>query len=225
MLSSHLNSEQLHHAYAFIGDRVRILESLFSFIENDLSFRRESNPDFWMKEIDTFGIDDARELSELHLKKPFGDGKKIFVLAVGSLTLEAQNALLKLFEEPHAGNHFFLIIPEEGILIPTLRSRMMLISSQSEKTSSLKVGKEFLKSTLPDRLSIIKGIAEEKDKTAAKALICSLQTVLHSTKEADLARNAGILTDLLKAESYLSDRSPSVKMILEHIAHTLPLQD
>ena len=53
----------------------------------------------------------------------------LFVLidAVDDLTLNAANSLLKLLEEPHQSAYFFLIAHQKTALLPTLRSRAILV--------------------------------------------------------------------------------------------------
>ncbi len=221
-LKNFLNPNELHHAYAFVGDKEVVKESLLSFVEHDLSVSIHNNPDFWMKNIETVGIDDARELTDLHIKKSFSNSKKIFVLLTDGITIEAQNALLKLFEEPLPGNHFFLLLSEDKGILPTLRSRMTSISFLGDKTHTTKLGRTFCQMSLSERLEMVGKIAEDKDKNSAKLLVRSIIDELHEKQSNVLSNSADILSDLIKAEDYLSDRAPSIKMLLEHIAHTLP---
>ncbi len=214
-----IDPKSLHHAYFLVGNKDTVWFEVMSFVESDLGFSTHGNPDFYGGQFDTFTIDDARNLTEQHIRKPFVGDRKIFIVYANSMTVEAQNALLKLFEEPILGNHFFLIMPEEKGIIPTLRSRLSFVSFAEETQSENKLGKEFLKAVLSDRLKLVAEIAEDKDKERAKELVRLLTDVLHS---AALIENSPVLKDLMKAEDYLSDRSPSIKMILEHIAVSLP---
>ena len=62
-------------------------------------------------------------------------GKKIFIIETGFFTREAQNSLLKVFEEePTEGTHFFVFTPSAETLLPTLRSRMVILH-QKRKVS------------------------------------------------------------------------------------------
>ena len=73
---------------------------------------------------DRFGIDDARELSEQASQTPFASSVRVFVIATNDVAVEAQNALLKLLEEPPQHARFYLILPPGSFLLPTLRSRL-----------------------------------------------------------------------------------------------------
>jgi DNA polymerase III delta prime subunit len=220
----HINPEELHHAYALVGEPVELLKMVLNFVENDLSFSVRANPDFWMSEHATFTIDDARALANFHLRKPIAGSRKVFVIRADALTIEAQNALLKLFEEPGEGNHFFLILSEDKTILLTLRSRMQFFSFEDEKDHAESFGRTFIDSSLAERLKLVSAIADDKDKAEAKRLVHSLIDTLHEEyrDEKSILRMTPVLKDLVSADDYLSDRAPSIKMLLEHIAHVLP---
>jgi len=117
----------LHHAYLLLGDRESILQELLPFLQNELKVSMKGNPDFSHTVYDTFGIDDGRKLKEIASRKAVTE-RQITIIACHSITREAQNALLKLFEEPTKNTHFFLIIKTSGQLLPTLRSRFFEIA-------------------------------------------------------------------------------------------------
>ena len=114
--------KNLHHAYCFEGDVDYITDLLLNFLEKD--FKIKGNPDFWMGEYDRFGINDGRKINDFQLRKA---DKKIIVIKTNFITREAQNSLLKMFEEPTANTHFFIIVPSKEILLPTLQSKSLLI--------------------------------------------------------------------------------------------------
>ena len=95
----------LHHAYLLEGIAESILKELHEFLEEGLSFHIKGNPDFWHGAFDTFGIDDGRALKEMQSRRPVGE-RKIFIVQANFFTREAQNALLKVFEEPTPNTHF-----------------------------------------------------------------------------------------------------------------------
>ncbi len=219
------NKGDLHHAYVIEGEKEGILSSIQSFLLDDLAFSIQGNPDYTYIELPSFGVDDARSLSDRQLRTPAQGDKKIFVIVFGQMTREAQNALLKVFEEPTLGTHFFLITPSISTLLPTLKSRMRIIERREsgEASSVSKEAKTFFAGSLKDRLSIIKRIADEEfPKQHALVLIAELEQLLQPKllKGDTLYREAG--EAILKAHSYLEDTSPSVKMLLELVALSLP---
>lgn len=220
-----INPEKLHHAYFLEGDTEQVLPSLLSFFEKELEIIQNGNPDMKVESYETFGVDEGRELKEAQLSKSFGGGKKIFVISFETITVEAQNSLLKVFEEPTPDTHFFLISQSGSRLLPTLRSRIVFIQTESDSAPDLLKAKKFISASISERLKMIEPITEEKNKKEAKEFLSELATVLRNRKplEKFSLEDSAILQDVLRAHDYLSDRSPSVKMLLEHIAHILPV--
>src|SRR3989338_6545980 len=158
----------LHHANLLIGDHEEA-ESYFSLLCKRLSIKIANNPDLVIIRIDTFGIDEARELRVLSTRKALGD-KKMFLIVPTRLTIEAQNALLKTFEDPFPNTYFFLAVREEHLVVPTLRSRMQairvdtrshLVQSVQGETLYQEV-EEFLSLPIKERLSYAKSFAEDE---------------------------------------------------------------
>ncbi len=221
-LSLHIQPHNLHHAYLLVGDTEDVKKNLLSFINHELSFPVQANPDFWIEDHETITIEKARELIDFHLVRPFQEERKFFVLSARGITVEAQNALLKLFEEPIVGNHFFLILNDSRTLLPTLRSRIQIIILKEKDVSQL--GENFIKLSFIDRLKMVEGIIEEKNKGEAKSLVQSVVSAIRrrAKDEEGLKEIAPVLSDLIHIEDYFSDRAPSVKMLLEHLVFTVP---
>ena len=117
----------LHHAYCIIGDSEKIILDLQKILKKEFDFLISENPDFWYGKYDILDIEDSRKLKEIHQNKPTVHNKKVFVVSTNFITEKAQNAMLKLFEEPSGQTHFFLIMPSAQNIIPTLRSRMIIL--------------------------------------------------------------------------------------------------
>lgn len=214
------NTGGIHHAYIIEGQNEPIREKLLAFIEHDLEHPIQGNPDFWHEKFDTFTIDDARALREQQALKAIAYPRKIFVLEVYSMTAEAQNALLKIFEEPSAGTHFFIITNSADVFLPTLRSRVIVVEDDGKTDAQKALIQKFRSSLMAERMNMIAPIIEEKDKAAAGNFIDGL--IIELSKK-QTAESASLLKELLQMRSYLADRSPSLKLILEHIAVTLPI--
>jgi hypothetical protein len=218
--------KNLHHAYVIEGERERALKRLFEFLESDLDFNIKGNPDFQQDNFDTFGIDDGRVLKERQSKKAFTEnGKKIFVVSLNSITHEAQNSLLKVFEEPTKDTHFFLIVPSIEIFLPTVRSRVeTLFFSDIKKLTENEFGKKFLYSSIPERFKILESIIENKDKNIAIQFLNNLESNLYEILGNDLDKNkSDVFNQIITCKKYLGDRSPSIKMIMEHVALVTPV--
>ncbi|HJN62624.1 MAG TPA: hypothetical protein QGH03_00085 [Candidatus Paceibacterota bacterium] len=218
-----IDKDTLHHAYCLEGDVAFIKEELLKNLGKILSFKTEANPDFLHIEFDKFGIDDGRRISDFQIKKAVTGDRKIIVIGVKTITMEAQNSLLKTFEEPAPNTHFFLIIPSSEVLLPTLKSRLQIqkIIPKETKTS---LGNKFLKGSKKEKLNIVREIVEEKDKGQAIKLLDEIEVLFYKKINIKNLKPDEILfiETINKFRSYLNDRSPSLKMLLEHLALITP---
>ena len=162
---------------------------------------------------DNLSIADARLLIEQSSRQAFTDSRQTFVIVVSNINTEAQNALLKLFEEPPESAEFYLVIPHETLLIPTLRSRFVLAVSKSTNASS--VADEFLQMSYKDRLDLVALKVKDKDVKWVGELVASLGAQSHSlSSESKRA--------LALCERYVRNRGASKKILLESLALSLP---
>ncbi|TSD03062.1 MAG: DNA polymerase III subunit delta' [Parcubacteria group bacterium Athens0714_16] len=217
-------NKSLHHAYLIEGDSDVVVGQICKFIEVDLNFKIQGNPDFWNEKYGSFGIDEARKIKDIQTRKSFGD-KKIFILSCNSMTTEAQNSLLKLFEEPTAGTHFFIVADSSEIFLPTLKSRMLIIKNTNQdknETNDLELVEKFLNTKKAGRLKLLKGITEDKDKEKAISFLNNLEVILREKIDFSSKEQAETLEEIIKCRDYLNDRAPSVKLLLEHIALITP---
>jgi len=222
---------KLHHAYAILGDRLKIKDELFTFLEKELKFPIKSNPDFWQGDFNVFKIADSRTLHQAHLNKPVKYEQKIFVISANFLTKDAQNSLLKIFEEPNAGTVFFLILPGVSGLLTTLKSRMIIGLGENKKSDFILSAEEFLDAKVGKRLEISSKITKEiKDEKLTKSdaitFIKNLEQIIKADwklKKSKNGRGDNLLAveDIEKAISYAGDESPSMKVILDHLALVL----
>ena len=203
----------MHHAYYIEGPL-----SLFE------AYKERLKP-FLAESFERFGIDEARELVSRAQLKNFGEA--VFFIAVASITTEAQQALLKLFEEPQEGTTFVLLTPH-GAIIPTLRSRMMLYPKQGSTLLTARSNpdvKKFLTAPYKMRSEVITKMLKDDEgvKERVRVFLDELEKALYSNKLSRLNLDVRQgLEDIAKVRSYVADRSPSFKMLLEHLAVSLP---
>jgi len=218
----------LHHAYLFEGDHASISPLLFDFFEKRLQFPTKGNPDLWVETFEQFGVSDGRVLKDLQSRNALAHDMRIFVLSLRFITDEAQNSLLKVFEEPAEHTHFFLVVPSADALLPTVRSRLYVVSEMFGTASPNEVAhaQKFLHSVPVDRLRLIEPIIADKDKDKALSFFGALEVALE--QQVNDAKGS-VPSDLRKAlehvqkyRGYLQGRAPSVKTMLENIAFTLP---
>ena len=234
----------LHHAYLIEGDFETRKEEVFDFLKS-LGVEPKGNPNVFCRNFEYFSIDDSRLIKELQMETPAEGKHRFFVLGAGSFPTEAQNALLKVFEEPAPGVHFFLITPSSHILLDTLRSRLSLFKTPTQPPPYpvgagaplvLRLGrdeegvnaKEFLALNKSARLKfiekMIKKAGENKNelKEEANNLLNGLETFFFRAGPEKLKNLDFEIKEILKCRKYLSDRGASVKMLLEHLAVILP---
>ena len=182
----------------------------------------------WAEKFDRLGGDDAGALIERSQLKNFGEAT--FLIAVGSITTEAQQALLKLFEEPQMGTTFVLIVPH-GTIIPTLRSRMLPYPRQDDilplqDAARFNLATQFLKSSQKERSDYVVKLLKDDEgaREAVRALLNELERELHvRLRKSHIREMREGLEDIAKVRSYVGDRSPSLKMLMEHLALSIPI--
>lgn len=224
LVDTYTNTGSLHHAYAIVGQRDMVKNSLLLFFEQTLGIVLRGNPDIWNETYDTLGINEARTIRAHQTKSTASDAtKKIFILSATAITHEAQNALLKIFEEPTRDTHFFLIIPDMEMLLPTLRSRLTVITRDKTLVDT-SFAKDFLEGDISKRFAGIKDIIEDKNRMVAMELLDGLELLLHASLEPtdSVAEYAFVFSEIANCREYLRGRAPSLKLILEHIALITP---
>ena len=218
-----------HHAYLLEGVFKALRAALVHHIENTFRLSAAGNPDFFVFEHAVFGVDEARELAERASRRPVAGDTQMFVIGANSLTREAQNALLKLFEEPGEGTHFFLVVPVVEVLLPTLRSRAVVLDASefgvlAEARDQRELSAEtFLSLAAGRRIKMLQPVIIAKDAPGAARFLEILERALRARSGEIIAHeDVFFFETLARCRNYLSDRSPSVKMILEYIASVLP---
>ena len=218
----------LHHAYCILGDKKDVGVELEKFFLKELNFSIKNNPDFWRGDFDVLDIEDGRAIKNLHQNRPISGDKKIFVINANFITEKAQNAMLKLFEEPRGDTHFFLIIPSLNNIIPTFRSRLFVVNT-NDASSSIIDPKQFIKIPIGKRMEEVKKICEsisdeEKSKIEIIKFINAIEVEFFLRQSAfSLRKSAHFLEDIEKMRQYAGEQSPSLKMLLEHLSLILPV--
>ena len=225
---------KIHHAYFIEGGS-------FEYIVKELqkiNFEVKGNPDFWHLDTENLTIEDARVIKDLQSQKPIAGDRRVFVIETFAMTVEAQNALLKVFEEPVAGALFIIVSPSAHILLPTLRSRMVVVSKRDaeRQTFSPIDAKKFISSAPAKRIEMLKPILESKDiegnkradKKAAAVFLSALReecgiSVSRMSEQSEFSRDEYATLEAIDlALFYIFDRSSSVKLLLETVALSIP---
>jgi len=234
LISQHFDKNNLHHAYLIEGAREEIVPEILKFVEI-LGIDIVGNPDFYHMSLDSFKVDDARNLKSISLEKGFSSNKKIFLISVNNFLLEAQNTLLKVFEEPIENTHFFLITPNTDILQKTFISRFYLIKSQDTLQDEIKKAQNFIKMSKRERIDFLKELLIKEDESTeinlnsvylrAFKFLNALESVLYH--RGTLCKNTGepcgnYFEQIFKVRKFISQPGSSVKTLMESIALSVP---
>lgn len=195
-----------HHALLYAGKADEIVAELE--MQFRISFSSVPHSDVWYRSYESFGIDEARELKLSAQAKPITLAHYTFILSVNDMTRESQNALLKLFEDPPTSARFILIVPNDRMLIDTLRSRLSVVN-RSAITSESAAPK-----SIAEAFGHIARITKDKDNAAIEEMIEQYERAVILKRE-NLKKMG---KDILLVRSFTSRKGASAKMLLEHLA-------
>lgn len=159
------------------------------------------------------GIEQARIIKKHFSLKPYSAKGRVVVLEdASSLTVEAQNALLKTLEEPPADAILLLGASSVAKFLPTVLSRCQIIRVQGKAERVKDHEKEIEKlekATIEERFEFVEKL---KDK---EAFLKSLVDYFYQK------RDMSFLKELLKAEQ-LAQRNVNIRAILEYLMLVMP---
>jgi len=93
-------------------------------------------------------VEQVRELLKDSAKKPYEDAKKVYIIAYGDeMNEQAQNAFLKLLEEPPEYAVFVILAENIDSLLPTVRSRCEIIKFPPVSEEKIR---DILEKSYPD---------------------------------------------------------------------------
>jgi len=150
-------------------------------------------------DCDEFKVDDSKAvIKEAYIAE---ESSKYIVILAQSYRVEAQNALLKLLEEPPRNIIFILIARSKTSLLPTIRSRMQIEAYDFEK-KSIELGIDPKKMELVDIFSFLKSHKSTKKEELKEVIQELLKASLQNAKiklissELDLFDKSLLLADL-----------------------------
>ncbi len=219
-----------HHAFAIEAEADEGIGAAQAWVRRELGMEAKGNPDVIVLSYGLLSVEDARRVAALAAQAPLAGAHKALVVAASRAYHEAQNALLKLFEEPPAGTYLFLVLPTLGGLLPTLRSRIQILPRARQRLARTipKAAEEFLKAGREKRVSIAKRLASGRDdeerrenRDEALAIVNGVEAMAYHdgfTKSI----NMELLCEIQKLRDCLHDRAAPVRIILEHLALVAP---
>lgn len=203
-----------HHAFVTYVDIGYF--SLSEFIKDNLFFVKK---ELELIEIERFGIDNSRYLIEQSFIKPAEADKKLIVVIFSSITIEAEQALLKILEEPPLTTQFLFILPKGLSLLSTLNSRLQKIEFEAKGGRKLETLESFSKLSFKDRIGLIeKELKKEKSDWVKKIKNDLLLELENNSNKYSLK----VLESLNFVIGNLNTRGAANKMLLEELALALP---
>ena len=138
-----IKKNNIPHAYMFIGEdgigkKMIALEYAKKIMcENNLDeacnkcksckiFDSMNHPDFFMLEPDgnNIKIEQIRSIKSKIYEKPIVSDKKVYIINDSQkMTIESQNSLLKILEEPPEYIVIILIVSNQNLILDTIKSR------------------------------------------------------------------------------------------------------
>lgn len=167
---------------------------------------------------DQIGIADVRDIIEKANRTPFGEAATQIIFVVTSfITVEAQQALLKIIEEPPATTKFMFVVPQNFSLLSTLLSRFSVMETEDESCDSEPFA-AFTKLPLAKKMEEIEKVCKNKDSHWQNDIKCGLIDYLttHSRKH-----TRDELEVLQYVATTLQTRGASNKFLLEQLALSL----
>ena len=221
-----------HHAFAIEAEAEEGIGAAEAWAERELGMTMHGNPDVVVLRYGLFSVADARRVSELAAGAPFAGESKVIIIAASRAYHEAQNALLKVFEEPSPGTYLFLVLPSVGGLLPTLRSRIVVLGARTaeQRAGVPDIAHAFVAGTKEKRSALVKKLASGKDeeerrehRDQAIVLMNGLEAAAYAKLKGSPSTSLGaLLSDIATLRTHLYDRSAPMKMILEHLAVVTP---
>ena len=179
-------------------------------------------PDIFVLEKDkdkaSVGVDNVREqiISQVYLK-PMNTERKIFIIEQGDdLSPAAQNALLKVLEEPPSYVTFIICVTSKEKLLPTVVSRSQVISF-------FPVEENLIKDYLKD-LGLDESDAQVLSRLSGGSIGLAKQMMTSSDKKERIDKSIKLLTSLSKNSlsirdmvDFLSEERENIYEIIDYL--------
>jgi len=166
----------------------------------------------------SIGVDDIREqiLQEVYLK-PYLADRRVFIIEDGDiLSVEAQNALLKILEEPPSYVTFILLVTEKDKLLDTVLSRSQLISFFPLAVSEVCA---YLKETYGDNENneMIARLSQGSIGTAVALLKDEAKMALFEKSVQHMLRLKGSAVSVREMVDFLLDERENIQEITDFL--------
>ena len=176
------------------------------------------------------GIDDVRQIQKkLMLKPMMGKDKAIILETYNGITIEAQNGLLKVLEEPPNHTIIYITIQNKDLLLPTILSRCKIIElkneasevSEEEKAQYLNILGSLSKLGIGEKLKLAQDIAKNKGDASLwfeKMIMVGRQLLIENNyKYYNNYNFYNILASLNKTYTIIKTTNANQRLLLENL--------
>lgn len=189
------------------------IKKIFLSFFPDIDIKK--HPDIlYIEAGEKLGVEKIKQIKSHLVDKPFLANNRAVVIENASvLTLEAQNALLKTFEEPPETAVLVLGINSEEDLIPTVLSRCQIVRLEDtvlEEFDSSNI-ENLLNSSIPERFEYVEKL-KDKEKFLKELTSFYHQRLLDSPT----AKTKAYLDKLLLAQTW-ANSNVNLRAILEYL--------
>jgi|GEM_PF-4617784 len=209
------------HAYFLSGDPKTQTDYLVNLLQNNTEF----NHHIWKQYDSLISIENVHEAKKMAQSKQSEHEKTWIILGGISISRDAQQALLKILEEPTLGTHICICLPSYDQLLETVQSRLTLFPiSDSMQTYYNEEVSFFIQRPYKERMAYIKEISEKLKEGNIARFLETLQKQIyqmHITSK-ETKKYSLLLEEILFMQRYARNQGAMIVLILEHIAIMIP---
>lgn len=173
----------------------------------------------------TVGISDIKNIKQrIYLKPLRSKDKAVIISAPQGLTIEAQNALLKILEEPPENTFIFLLVASKNDLLPTVLSRCKVIElKQNTKVSDDEISQyqgvliSLYQAGVGQRLKLAQDFSKTKEEALnflEKSVIAARKNLISKPKD---KRELETLKKFQKVYFILKTTNATPRLTLENL--------
>ncbi len=175
------------------------------------------------------GIGQVRDFQKRIFLKPFKSEQKAVILEAGNgLTLESQNALLKVLEEPPKNTIIMLLVESSESILPTIISRCKIIFldkdnvGQKDLDEYEKILLSLKNSGVGDRLRLAQDKSKDKETALrfVEGLILSAESILKTSPSKELV---GTIRLMQKTYTEIKTTNANLRLSVENFVLSLKM--
>src|SRR3989344_5709900 len=194
-------SDVLSHGYIFFGEEQVGKKSFALAFANFLEKGKFEGPDGILSETKlitpeegSIGIDTAKEAKRFLSQKPILSKRRVLIIDdAHKLTSQAQNAILKISEEPPQSSLIIVVSPTLDSLLPPLTSRLQRVYFSRVRTEEI------------EKLLRARGVGSAEASRVARATLGRPGRAIDTIENDEFRRFNRLVKDFIKSPSSRKD--------------------